>query len=113
MVRAFVHNAGGPGQKTPLGCYFYGTEGTFRLGWRDGWTFYPADFLEAVRNKRRAVCDIEIGYRSTAMSLLGMLSMKLGRSIRWDGEKEIVPGDAQANTLLARPYRKPWDYPKA
>ena len=24
-----------------IGVYFYGTEGTFHMGWRDGWTFYP------------------------------------------------------------------------
>ncbi len=25
------------------GCCFYGTEGTFRMGWQKGWTFYPVD----------------------------------------------------------------------
>src|SRR5438874_1012836 len=30
-------------EKTSIGCYFYGTEGTFHMGWLDGWTFYPAD----------------------------------------------------------------------
>ena len=34
--------AGNEAEKAPLGCYFYGTEGTFHMGWRDGWTFYPA-----------------------------------------------------------------------
>ena len=24
------------------GAYFYGTEGILHIGWRDGWTFYPA-----------------------------------------------------------------------
>jgi hypothetical protein len=45
------------------------------------------------------------------MGLLGMLSMKLGRSLNWDGEEEIVIGDDQANKLLSREYRKPWEYP--
>lgn len=129
--------AGNEAEKTNIGCYFYGTEGTFHMGWLDGWSFYPsntsrpvlheaaklnepdaqnirelwADFLDAIRTNRRPVCDIEIGHRSTNMSLLGMLSMKLGRSIRWDGEKEIIPGDAEANRLLKRPYRTPWKYP--
>lgn len=124
-------------EKAPLGCNFYGTEGTFHMGWRDGWTFYPADskkpelheepklhkpddqnipelfadFLDAIRKKRRPVCDIEIGHRSTVVSLLGMLSMKLGRSVNWDGEKEQVIGDPEANKLLARAYRTPWQYP--
>jgi hypothetical protein len=58
------------------------------------------------------VRDIEIAHRSTNMSLLGMLSLKLGRSIQWDGDKEMILGDPEANKLLSRPYRKPWEYPK-
>jgi hypothetical protein len=57
------------------------------------------------------VCDIEIGHHSTTMSLLGMLSYKLGRSVKWDGVKEECPGDVEANKLLRREYRAPWKYP--
>ena len=129
--------AGNNAEKAPLGAYFYGTEGTFHMGWKDGWTFYPArgsqqpihvepqlnqpddqnirelwaDFLQSIKTGRRSVCDIEIGHRSTNMSLLGMLSWKAGRSIRWDGEKEQVVGDPEANKLLSRAYRAPWKYP--
>jgi predicted dehydrogenase len=129
--------AGNNAEKTPLGCYFYGTNGTLHLGWRDGWTFYPAkageppvhedarlnqpddqniaesfaDFLEAIRTNRRPVSDIETGHLATNMSLLGMISYKLGRSIVWDGERERIVGDPDANALLSRPYRAPWRYP--
>ena len=41
-----------------------------------------------------------------------MLSLKLGRSVRWDGEKEVIVGDAEANKLLRRDYRAPWKYPE-
>ncbi|RYD88820.1 MAG: gfo/Idh/MocA family oxidoreductase, partial [Sphingobacteriales bacterium] len=54
---------------------------------------------------------IEIGHRSTNMALLGMLSYKLGRSVEWDGEKEVIKGDAEANKLLSRQYRGEWKYP--
>ncbi len=130
--------AGNEAEKTNIGCYFYGTEGTFHMGWLDGWTFYPAkksrppiheepklgkpddqnirelwaDFLDAIKNRRRPVCDIENGHYSTNMSLLGMLSFKLGRSLQWDGAKETVIGDPEANKLLRRPYRAPWRYPE-
>ncbi|MDA2925465.1 Gfo/Idh/MocA family oxidoreductase [Acidobacteria bacterium AH-259-L09] len=130
--------AGNEAEKTNIGCYFYGTEGTFHMGWRDGWNFYPskkgepiihqdphlnkpddqnirelwADFLHSIKNNRRPACDIEIGQRATNMSLLGMLSLKLGRSVQWDGEKEMIIGDPEANTLLSRPYRTPWKYPE-
>ncbi len=131
--------AGNEAEKTSIGCYFYGTEGTFHMGWLDGWTFYPADpkkpaihqdphlnqpddqnirelwsdFLDSIRTGRRPVTDIEIGHRSTNMSLLGMLSLKLGRSVEWDGEKEAIIGDPDANKLLRRAYRAPWQYPEA
>lgn len=132
--------AGNPAEKGEnVGCYFYGTKGTFHMGWKDGWTFYPtgrgrkvihedaqlnepdqqnikelwADFLGAIETGRRPVCDVEEIHRSTNMSLLGMLSYKLGRSVRWDGEREVVVGDADANRLLSREYRKPWVYPKS
>jgi hypothetical protein len=47
------------------------------------------------------------------MALLGMLSLKLGRSVDWDGEKERVVGDDAANRLLRRDYRKGWEFPAA
>jgi len=40
-----------------------------------------------------------------------MASMKAGRSLQWDGDKEQIIGDAEANQLLSRPYRGPWEYP--
>jgi hypothetical protein len=61
---------------------------------------------------RRAKFLIEIGHRSTNCSLLGMLSMKLGRSVQWDGEKELILNDSPANKLLSREYRKPGQYPR-
>ena len=123
----------------PFGVHFYGTRGVFHLGWRDGWTFYPSDskqqpihedskltgenednvaelwrdFLDAIGKKRPPACDIEAGHRATTAALLGMLSLKLGRSLRWDGEKQTIPDDPQAAALLKREYRKPWEYPAA
>jgi hypothetical protein len=40
-----------------------------------------------------------------------MLSYKLGRSIAWDGDKEIILNDPEANKLLSREYRGEWKYP--
>jgi predicted dehydrogenase len=132
--------AGNPAEKSEsVGCFFYGTKGTFHMGWRQGWTFYPlgrgqkeiheepqlnqpdsqnikelwADFLNAIETGARPVCDVEDIHYSTNMSLLGMLSYKLGRSVAWDGQREICMGDPEANKLLRRKYRAPWVYPEA
>ena len=140
FTATWEHNRfGGKGpQPHPYGCYFYGTNGVFHMGWRDGWTFYPSkggaknvhqdpsfdnekdghnvpplwqDFLECIETGRTPVASAEIGHLATNLSLLGMLSYKLGRSIDWDGEKELIPGDAEANALLKREYRGEWEYP--
>ena len=121
-----------------VGCYFYGTEGTFHMGWRDGWTFYPskkgqseihvdpqlnepdqqnikelwADFVQAIETGQKPVCDIQHGHLATNISLLAMISYKMGRSIEWDGTKELIVDDAEASKLLAREYRGDWEYPK-
>ena len=41
-----------------------------------------------------------------------MISYRLGRSLQWDGAKEQILNDKEANHLLRRDYRKPWVYPK-
>lgn len=133
--RQFAGNNAEKGEN--VGCYFYGERGTFHMGWKDGWRFYPvnqrdpvihepaklnqpddqnikelwADFLDAIKTGRKPVSDIEEIHYSTNMSLLGMLSYKLGRSIRWDGVKEECIGDPEANKLLSRQYRGNWVYP--
>lgn len=120
-----------------VGVYFHGTEGTFHMGWQEGWTFYPkgknasiinqepqldlpdkqnirlvwADLLKSIKTGNLPHADIEHGRQATNMCMLGMLSDKLGRSIEWDQEKDLVVNDVEANTLLMRNYRGEWQYP--
>ena len=125
-------------EKAAIGCYFYGTEGTFHMGWRDGWSFFPSDakqptihvepqlnapdgqnirelwkdFLDSIAAKRLPACDIEKGHQATAMSMLAIASLKHGKSLDWDGKREIITNEPAANKLLSRNYRKGYDYPK-
>jgi len=36
------------------------------------------------------------------------VSWQVGRSVRWDGEKQQVVGDPEADALVTKPYRAPW-----
>ena len=72
-----------------------------------------ADFLHAIRTDTKPISDIGEIQLATNMALLGMLSLKHGRSLDWDGEKEVIRNDPAANQLLRRTYRKGWDYPTA
>lgn len=132
--------AGNAAENHHVGLYFYGTNGTLHLGWIDGWTYYKsgdtngtpdvhvepqlhepdqqnipelwANFIESIETGKRPICDIELGNRSTQMSLLGMMSLKLGRSVQWDREKQTPIGDADAVAMMKREYRAPWVYPQ-
>jgi predicted dehydrogenase len=70
------------------------------------------DFLKAIAERGKPVADIMEGHISTASCILANLSMQLKRTLEWDAHKEQVVGDAEANKLLRRPYRKPWVHPE-
>ena len=69
------------------------------------------DFLKAIATGGKPVADIEQGHISTASCILANLSMKLGRTLTWDADKQQVVGDDEANKLLKRAYRAPWVHP--
>ena len=70
------------------------------------------NFMSCIASRGRPVADIEEGHISTASCILANMSMKLGRSLRWDSQNAQVIGDAEANALLRRPYRAPWRHPE-
>jgi predicted dehydrogenase len=72
---------------------------------------HMTDFLSCIESRGKPVADIEQGYISAAACILANISMGLGRSLHWDHAKGVVVGDAEANRLLRRPYRKPWEHP--
>ncbi|MEO8352385.1 MAG: Gfo/Idh/MocA family oxidoreductase [Chthoniobacteraceae bacterium] len=71
------------------------------------------DLLTNIGTRGKPVADIEQGYISTTSCILANLSMKLGRSLKFDPATGKIVGDDEANKLLARPYREPWQHPTA
>jgi predicted dehydrogenase len=69
------------------------------------------DFLQARENRSRPIADIEEGHTSSAMCILANISLQLGRPLAYDPKSRTIPGDAEATSLLARPYRAPWVHP--
>jgi hypothetical protein len=74
--------------------------------------WHMLDFLRAIGTRGKPVADIEEGYISTASCILANLSMKVGRTLTWDAERQQVVGDDEANRMLRRPYRRPWIHPE-
>ncbi|MBI3208612.1 MAG: Gfo/Idh/MocA family oxidoreductase [Candidatus Solibacter usitatus] len=68
------------------------------------------NFLDCIKTRQRPISDVEDGHQITTACHLANMSLRLGgRSIRWDAEKEIIVGDAEAAAMMRRPYRAPWN----
>ncbi len=71
-------------------------------------------FIAALRSGKRddLTCDIEIGHLSSALPHLANVSYRLGRELKFDGKSEKFVGDAEADRMLTRDYRKPYVVPE-
>lgn len=69
---------------------------------------HKADWFKAIHEGTRPAVDIEIGHRVATLCNLGNLSYLLGRKLVWDGDRQEVIGDEQANRLLGKPQRYPY-----
>ena len=72
------------------------------------------NFVEAVRSRMRETlrAEIEEGAASTVLVHLGNISYRLGRTINFDETTMTCKGDAEANKMLTRDYRKPYVVPE-
>ena len=71
-------------------------------------TLNARNFLDCMRSRNTPNADIEIGHRSTTMSLIANISLALGQRLDWDVEKERFTNSDAANGLLHYEYRAPW-----
>ena len=87
------------------------TEKDIELNAAPATRLHMLNFLDAIEKNGRPVADISESHISTASCLLANLSMKIGRPVVYDPERRMIPDDPQANALLQRPYRQPWQHP--
>jgi predicted dehydrogenase len=79
-----------------------------------GGTEHFANFIDAIRSGKDATlnCQIKEGFYSSALPLLANISYRLGRELKFDGNKEKFVKDKEADALLKRKYRKPYVVPE-
>lgn len=113
----------------PNGMAFYGTKGTL-VADRYAYDIYPErgsevkrksvqsydatdkhteNFANVIRGKLKPMAPIEDGHLATNIAHLANISYRTGNKIQWDAEQEICKGDPEANRLLGRKARAPWD----
>ena len=65
-------------------------------------------FLENVRSHTKPFAGVDEGHLATNPGHLMNISWRVGRRVRWDGEKEQVIDDPEGNALVTREVRAPW-----
>ena len=72
------------------------------------------NFLNAVRSRKRSDLNAEIeeGAISTTLIHLANISYRVGRTLHFDAASYECKGDAEANAMFTRDYRKPFVVPK-
>jgi predicted dehydrogenase len=69
---------------------------------------HAQNFIDCIKSRAKPDADVEIGHRSTTMSLLANIALATRSRLDWDAAKEVITNCPKANELLHYEYRRPW-----
>ena len=74
-------------------------------------TDHLQDFLDCVKSRGVPAASVEVGHRSATACHLGNIAIRLRDTLAWDAAAERFTGrrSEEANALLSRDLRDPWD----
>lgn len=67
---------------------------------------HMGNFFDCVQSRQRPISDVESQHRSATTCHLGNISLRLGRTLKWDPKSETFPEDQEANEMVRREQRK-------
>lgn len=123
---------GDPAPKRRLGVYFHGANGTMYANYSsfkivpegDKMKDQPEvpksippspgherEWLDCIKTRQQPSCCVDYHVKIDVPIVLSLLSLKLGRSIRFDPATETIVGDAEAAKKAIPEYRDPWKFP--
>ncbi|MBN2508535.1 MAG: Gfo/Idh/MocA family oxidoreductase [Verrucomicrobia bacterium] len=73
---------------------------------------HEREWLDCIRSRQQPSCSVFYHVKVDVPIVLSLLSLKLGRSIRFDPKKEAIVGDREAAKLAIPKYRSPWKFPR-
>ncbi|MCO5052571.1 MAG: Gfo/Idh/MocA family oxidoreductase [Verrucomicrobiae bacterium] len=124
---------GDPQPRRRLGIYFHGVNGTLFANYStlnivpegDALKDKPTpaasippspgherEWLDCIKSRQQPSCSVFYHTRVDVPVVLSLLSLQLGRSIRFDPVREEIVGDSEAAKLAVPTYRRPWKFPK-
>ena len=69
---------------------------------------HMGNFFEGFKHNLPVISDVESQHRSASACHLGNISIRLGRKLTWDAAKQEFVGDREANAMLKREQRAPY-----
>jgi len=104
------HPVGGPQPEPEEPDQFWTEPATDKSGnWKSQYVDHARNFLDCVKSRKQPNSDRVSSHQVVTTCHLANLSLRLGRKLNWDADKQEVNGDSEANAMLTRPYRAPWD----
>ena len=124
---------GKPEPQRRLGIYFHGVNGTMYANY-DQFKIVPEgdkmkgllppsksippspgherEWLDCIKSRQQPSCSVFYHTHVDVPVVLSLLSLKLGRSIRFDPATEKIVGDPEAAQTAIPKYRSPWKFPE-
>ncbi|MCD6332769.1 MAG: Gfo/Idh/MocA family oxidoreductase [Bacteroidales bacterium] len=65
-------------------------------------------FTESVKTRKKFALNEENGHRSATLVNLGVIAVRLGRTLHYDPVKQEFIDDEEANRMIWQPMRGPW-----
>jgi len=115
-----------------LGILFHGSNGTLYSNYdmhrvmpegsrMEGWVApekslpsspgHEQEWLNCIRSRTQPSCSVFYHVKVDIPVTLSLLSLRLGRSIRFDPDQEAILNDPEAARLAVPQYRDPWKFP--
>jgi predicted dehydrogenase len=88
-----------------------GTKGPAMKG-GGGQDEHVQNFLDAIRGRARPNADALTAHLTCALVHLGEVAYRTQRVLQFDPKTETVLNDKEANELLTKEYRQPWELPR-
>ena len=73
-----------------------------------GWGGIYGDFIHCVKTRETPFRDIERGVNTCVLAHLGNIAYQLRRSLKWDAAAQQFVDDEEANRMVDRGRREPW-----
>jgi predicted dehydrogenase len=72
-------------------------------------TDHYRNFIDSVKSRQPTITPVETAHHSTIPGHLGLISMWVGRKLRWDAARDEILDDPTATDLMTRMYRPPYE----